>query len=275
MSRLRVKTWTRHAIALIAVLAIAIGACVWLLADTPASRPTSGAHTVRDDFGFPFIVYDPPASTWKEVTFRSLSGGEIPRSKPYADLVAREMRLYSSEYLRSSGLSRIALVRELTNDGRVVAAVPDYPTGVLYLDPTVGDWDSVYQRHVIHHEFFHFVEGKWEHDAYCHDPEWIKLNDASTRYGRGGKYARDGNVYELSHPARGFINLYAESAVEEDMAEMFAAMRVPEERQRVQAFAKDDPVLRAKIDYIEAFFKKHGGSAENSPRPKASTTSTN
>src|SRR2546430_7020691 len=105
----------RTAIAFIAVLAIAIGAYVLLRGDTPASQPNSGARAVRDDSGFPSIVYDPPASTWKEITFRSLSSNQVATVKPYEDVVAKEMHLYSSEYLRSSGLVRIAVVRELNN----------------------------------------------------------------------------------------------------------------------------------------------------------------
>jgi len=191
-------------------------------------------------------------------------------------MLEKEIALYPPAFISESGLRVIAVVKDLAYDGQPRAALPDPYVGVLYLDALLGRAFPVYQRHVIHHEYFHFVQGKRFGDPYVRDPKWMSFNPPGFRYGKGGVTARDSGVTPLNHPAAGFINAYAQSAPEEDMAEVFAALRVPEERALLLEWARQDEVLRRKIEYLEEFFESYGrqGAATRSTdmRPTESPT---
>ena len=236
--------------------------------ETPGPLAPLAAQESRPaDRQVPVILEDPPASTWKEVTFRPLTGAEIEAEAAFLEMVEREMGSYSRRLLQRSQLRGVVVVAGLRVEGQARAVVPDEPRRLIYVDPFIGAGNITYQRHALHHDFFHFLAARWEGDAYFTDPAWLALNRAGTRYGNGGKNAREGNQFALTHPAPGFVNLYAQSAIEEDMAEVFAMLQVPEERALLLEWATDDEVLRGKIAYIEAFLARHVGGATTRPAP--------
>ena len=233
---------------MIALLAIGIIATsLWLRGDA-------------EQAAFAIVVDDPPASTWREVTFRKIDPSARAVARKYETMVRREFARHDPALLRRSGMRVIAIVDELAVNGQRRAAVPDYPTGCLYLDPSVGNWSTIYQRHAMHHEFFHLIQGAVHDDQYYKDPSWIALNAPDVRYGSGGATNRDANVYDLTHPADGFINKYAQSSVEEDMAEVFATLFVEEESTKVLAWAKQDQFLRAKVERMRALISEYSAN---------------
>src|SRR5688572_18419339 len=188
-----------------------------------------------------------PASTWPGVTFRPLEPRDAHHRDRYLRQLRTELDLYPRAFLSRSGLRTVAVVKDLAYAGQQRSAVPDPYKGVLYLDATCAAHDAQYERHVIHHEYFHFIQGARYGTPYRIDPTWQSFNPPGFRYGKGGATTRDARVTPLTHPAPGFINLYAQSALEEDMAEVFAALRVPPERKLIQQWARQDDVLRKKI----------------------------
>lgn len=209
------------------------------------------------------VLEDPPASTWKEVTFEPIDVERDPQAvRKYVAMVRRELSRYPPAFMERSELRSVVVVQNLCNQGQLVAVVPDHPKGILYADPAKGAHDFTYQRHALHHDFFHYLMGRWQDDTYFKDPEWIALNPPGTSYGRGGRFAQQGNQYEITHPAEGFINLYSQAGVEEDMAEVFAALQIPEERRLLLKWAKEDAVLKRKIEYMEAFVARHSIAGE-------------
>src|SRR3954451_16220783 len=212
------------------------------------------------------ITDDPPASTWKQVTFKPVSDSKSEKFRYYVEMVRDQFKRQRTAVIDRSGLREIILVDALAVDGQPRAAVPDYPLGRIYLDPSVGNWSGQYQRHLIHHEFFHFIMGKWKDDAYFKDPDWIALNAEGAKYGNGGVNARTSDMFELNYPDAGFINRYSQSAVEEDMAEMFAVFFVPEELKQVETWAQEDDVLRRKLRYMRGLIDRF---AEDRAKPAA------
>jgi len=268
---------------LITVTAMLVTAVVVAVAVVPRGRPGEAskseqrapipplgaaierAHGVR-------VALDPvPNSTWPGVTYTLLEARDESNRDRYLRRVREELDRYPRAFLSRSGLRTVAVVKNLAYAGQPRAALPDPYRGVLYLDATCAADNPQYERHVIHHEYFHYVQGARHGTPYADDPAWRGFNPPDFRYGNGGATTRDPSVTPLTHPAPGFINLYAQSALEEDMAEVFASMRVPEERRLVEGWARDDEHLRRKVEYLEKFFDEYA-PANDAPAPPPATT---
>jgi hypothetical protein len=113
----------------------------------------------------------------------------------------------------------------------------------------------------MHHEFFHLMQGTVLNDQYFKDPDWAALNAPRTQYAAPGAASQRDDMYELRHPAEGFINKYSQSAVEEDMAEIFAALFVEEESTKVLEWAERDAALRAKVERMRSLIADYSASA--------------
>lgn len=163
----------------------------------------------------------------------------------YEGLFAREFSRYPVSFVKASKLKKVVLCEDLSFAGQRRNAVPDFEHDALYLDAKRGDYNSVYQCKVIHHEFFHIVDYVDDGKLY-EDESWTKLNAADFRYGTGGRNAQDNaSTSVLTDLYPGFLNHYSTTGIEEDKAEIFANMIVAP--QHVQSQAMRDPVLGRKV----------------------------
>ncbi|MDC0143533.1 putative zinc-binding metallopeptidase [Verrucomicrobia bacterium] len=209
----------------------------------PAALPTPKEQIN----GVPVFLHglNPPAS-WK-VRCDAPVRADKKQLDLYRKILAAELGKYPMPLLQKSKLKGIAIVKNLSVAGQRRAAMPDYENEILYLDFQRGAHNPAYQAHVIHHEFFHLLEQELNGSAYFKDPEWAKLNPKNFRYGKGGKKQRGNDNFALVHPQSGFINRYSTSALEEDKAEIYAALFIPGERKKINAMAAKDTHLAAKI----------------------------
>ena len=188
---------------------------------------------------------NPPAN-WK-VRFNASVPADKKQLDRYRKILSRELEKYPNSLIQKSKLKGIAIVKNLSVAGQRRAAMPDYENEILYLDFQRGAHNPAYQAHVIHHEFFHLLEQELNGSAYFKDPEWAKLNPKNFKYGKGGKEQRGNDNFALVHPQSGFINRYSTSALEEDKAEIYAALFISAERKKITAMAANDTHLAAKI----------------------------
>ena len=209
----------------------------------PAALPTPKEQIN----GVPVFLHglNPPAS-WK-VRCDAPVRADKKQLDLYRKILAAELGKYPMPLLQKSKLKGIAIVNNLSVAGQRRAAMPDYENEILYLDFQRGAHNPAYQAHVIHHEFFHLLEQELNGSVYFKDPEWAKLNPKNFRYGKGGKKQRGNDNFALVHPQSGFINRYSTSALEEDKAEIYAALFIPGERKKINAMAAKDTHLAAKI----------------------------
>ena len=214
----------------------------------PAALPTPKEQIN----GVPVFLHglNPPAS-WK-VRCDAPVRADKKQLDLYRKILAAELGKYPMPLLQKSKLKGIAIVKNLSVAGQRRAAMPDYENEILYLDFQRGAHNPAYQAHVIHHEFFHLLEQELNGSAYFKDPEWAKLNPKNFRYGKGGKKQRGNDNFALVHPQSGFINRYSTSALEEDKAEIYAALFIPAERKKITAMAANDTHLAAKIKMMLA-----------------------
>jgi hypothetical protein len=188
---------------------------------------------------------------WANLSFKPVQNENDAAA--YVELFAEEFTKYPSEIVKSSKLKRVEFVEKLAVGSQFRAAVPDYEHEVLYYDVTYASRPR-YSRHVVHHEFYHMLEQEWNGSAYYKDQEWSKLNEKGFVYGTGGSeaYGR-GDVWSFVHPRPGFLNLYSTYGLEEDKAEVWAVLFVPENWSLVKDSVAEDPILRAKVGYMREF----------------------
>ena len=236
---------------------------VWLLAiclfvlPAMARQASELLAALENKYSIEIELAEPLQASWLQVRYTPLSSDEIVSQdvRDYLLLFAQELNKYPVGLIRTANLQQIALVKELSYDEQPRAALPDFLKEILYLDVFRGAKNRLYQRHVVHHEFYHLLEEEVFHDPYYKDPAWAALNPAGFRYGSGGAAAQKGPQYKLSHPRLGFINLYSTSGLEEDKAEIFAALMLPEEARLLTAWSRSDPFLAAKLAAMKASLK--------------------
>jgi hypothetical protein len=182
----------------------------------------------------------------KEATLSSL--------RKYQKLFAKEFSRYPLSLVRRTSLVRVVLCEELAFDGQRRNAIPDFEHDVLYLDVQRGDYNPLYQRKVIHHEFFHIIDYKDDGSVYA-DKAWAALNAPTFQYGTGGRNAQDNAATSLlTDRYPGFLNHYSTTGVEEDKAEVFANLIV--EPKHVATRAAKDPIIKSKSLAMKALVQK-------------------
>ncbi|MCC5827482.1 hypothetical protein [Alkalimonas sp.] len=167
---------------------------------------------------------------------------------PYLRMLKQELGKYPTELLELSGLQQILLVRNLSVAGQPRLAVPDYVHEVLIYD--IGHHDMAFNRHVLHHEFYHMLEEELYGSAYYRDPLWLPLKPDDFRYGKGGAFARASEDAAFSHPMQGFINRYAMSGLEEDKAELWTILWADASWRQVKPLLQQDQLLREKLQLL-------------------------
>jgi hypothetical protein len=211
--------------------------------------------TIEAKYGITLKYQNIPESTWPSLTYKDLPADDSFLPK-YLGYFNSEFNKYSVDFVKITNLKTIAFVKNLAVDGQVRAAAPDYYKEILFLDIYEGNYDEVYQRHVIHHEFYHMIEEQLNGDAYYKDPAWAAFNTEGFNYGKGGKFERGENAFPFTHPQTGFINIYSMSALEEDKAEIYAALFTDGEKEKLEKWIKEgDTVLENKVRYLTDFLK--------------------
>lgn len=189
--------------------------------------------------------------TWANINYKPVQ--DLASAKTYVAMFVEEFAKYPADFIKLAKLKRVELVEKLAVGTQFRSAVPDYFNEVLYYDVAYVT-NMRYARHVVHHEFYHMLEQEWNGDSYYKDPNWAHLNEKDFKYGAGGSsaYGR-GDVWSFVHPHTGFVNLYSTYGIEEDKAEIWAVLFVPENWSLVKGFLDGDAVLRAKVSYMREF----------------------
>jgi len=206
----------------------------------------------------PINVYltDVPHSYW-QISYAEPEESDTAVLGDYLTLFNKELDKYPDSLFQAARLENAVIIKKLYIQGQKRSGLPDYYRNTLYLDFTSGTYNKTYQRHTIHHEFYHILEQKVNGSAYWKDPAWARLNDSSFSYGNGGASAQsNSNAYTFVHPQPGFVNEYSMSGLEEDKAEVFAALLTPGEYEKVMTWIATDPILAAKVDYMKNFLQQ-------------------
>lgn len=193
----------------------------------------------------------PVKTTHGTIDGKNADGKEL---QDYTSLFALEFALYPPELVQGAQLKRVVLCSNLAFDGQRRNAIPDFEHDTLYLDVNRGTHNRSYLRKVIHHEFFHIIDYHDDGSVYA-DERWKTLNQATFKYGSGGRAAQDlQGTSVLTTKFPGFLNHYSTTAVEEDKAEVFANLIV--DHAYVEDVAMKDRVLNSKVKRMKELLAK-------------------
>ncbi len=99
-----------------------------------------------------------PFSTWK-IDYEVVTKEYYDELFDYMVLLDEEFSKYPITFLWRTKLRAVSLVRLLVNSANyTTAGVPDHIRKILFLDFSLATYDKNYQKHAIHHEFFHMIE---------------------------------------------------------------------------------------------------------------------
>ncbi len=221
---------------------------------SPIAKNTELGSTLSaltESFPVPVRVTDVPGPALL-MSFSPAESGDSESLLKYTNLFSEEFGKYPDGLIQVSGLKEVAIVKNLVVSGQGRAAMSDIFRKILYLDFIRGAYNPAYQRHVIHHEFYHMFEPSLNGNGTWQDPQWAALNSPGFKYGDGGA-SMQGNSGSgvLNHPQPGFIDLYCTSGLEEDKAEIYATLFIPEEYKKVMEWAATDEILANKIAYMK------------------------
>lgn len=179
-------------------------------------------------------------------TFGQYACGDVTEdgARSRTAFAARELSRHSPELLHRSGVDWVVLCSHLTQRGRPRNAVPASTAATLLLDAT-GFGTDEYFRQTLHHELFHMINAA--NQGLLREREWLAQNPEGSPMGRGGATARD-SAGALGSGAPGFVSEYAQSAVEEDQAEVFRFLATSPEA--LSALAARDPGVAGKRELM-------------------------
>ena len=240
---------TRHLLLTAGVLFVCCGASAQATIDV-------SAREFAEKYGIAFIVQDPPPHSNGRMKLDELARADKAHLRVYLRLFMEEFGKYPPQFVRAAGLKSIIFAKNLSmGDGLERGAIPDYEARSVYYNPFCGRHDEMYQRHVLHHEFFHLADYVFHGDAYLTDPYWASLNRLDFLYGNGGRTARTSDQFGVTNREGGFVNRYSTSGIEEDRAEIFASMWIPMEANLLEQRSRSDVILRAKIQRTRKLFR--------------------
>ena len=199
----------------------------------------------------------PDKMSWDGINFDLIDDKDLDSLNEFYKIFQKEFCKYAPELVKKSGVKRIYLVKNMTWNNNPLPGFPDGDMNNITYDIKLGMSNLIYKKHIIHHEFYHIIENNIFGTAFYKDPKWIEIGN-KFNYGDGGidAYGKNTDVYSLNHPYPGMINLYSTYAVEEDKAEIFSILFMPEELEITSKWCKDDNILNNKIKYMKKFIKQ-------------------
>ena len=192
------------------------------------------------------------------ITYSLLQDNDLGTLKTYGALFIDEWAKYPIDWITSSQLKSIVLVKKLgvNTIGPTVAAFPDIVGETMYYDVT---YSGNYAREVVHHEFDHLIIYNIFHTSAPKDSTWLSLNPPGFSYGAGGASAYQPGYSGPSgeHVVPGFVTGYATTAIEEDMAETYAYLMTTTYYHHLQNWLFSDTDLTNKVNYYKQFISKY------------------
>lgn len=179
-----------------------------------------------------------------EFGFYEHTGLPVPAAERerLAQLVSKELSIYSKEVFERSKLKRIVLCSSFKNMEAKWGGCCYAWRSTIFLDSAALNIAGEFARKTIHHELYHMID--YHDDVWRYaDPVWMKLNTNEFSY-----YGRP-KINCSTEVSPGFVSDYARSNVCEDKAETYAHMIVS--ANRVLERAKVDCILSAKIERMQ------------------------
>jgi hypothetical protein len=206
-----------------------------------------------------FPDYQRPGVSFEPLRVVESRGGDARAAALYLRAYIEAFSMYPRSFLRQVNLEWVMFVKGLRVEGepraatylRSYAPTTMAPRGGMVYDVQQGATHQAYVRHVLHHEFFHFIDEGVQVGG-VEDADWLAMNPRGFQYtGKRANFSR-----RPDHPAPGIITTYSAKSSWEDRAELFAALMDEDTYPRLREIAAADPVVRRKIRYLVRFLER-------------------
>ncbi|MBI4243897.1 MAG: hypothetical protein HY606_07390 [Planctomycetes bacterium] len=226
----------------------------------PTDELEAKIKKLEDKFRLKILYKGVPAPTGESYVIEEGSGMEDNArvSKVLSGIDVAFSR-YPLELIKLAGISSIAVVKKLEGPERVAPEMADYGNHVLYFNCSIVAFDPIQNKidyvlfwtYIAHHGFGHMIDYAIKGASSSDDAEWKKLNDSGVDYGSGAWGVKEHDAMCFVHPAKGFVNKYSMSSMQEDKAEIFTSLFMREIYLRVSEWAVSDKALERKLNYMK------------------------
>jgi hypothetical protein len=198
-----------------------------------------------------------------------LANSDLTNFKYMARDFIEEWSKYPTAWVHVTDLQRIMFVKGYgvtaytPTQMRAAAPYPSLKT-MLYDIGYTDSGNDTYMRHVIHHEFDHYLTYSLTGSASPNDTTWVSYNPSGFVYGSGGASCYQGSCPSGEHAVTGFATGYATSGIEEDMAELYGYLFTDDGYGKLVEWNKSDTALSNKTTYYKNLIKARVPSMDDS-----------
>ncbi len=177
---------------------------------------------------------------------------DVARLRESGNRLLRVLGSLPPSVIAGAGLRRIQLVEDLVTDGEPVAGLLDLAAATVILDT------GLLTEHVVHHELFHALDLERADDPAWVAHRWPELDVPETLSTWWSLREIDWwhdlppGVEGRALEPLGYATAYGATSPLEDRAELFAALMVREESDRLHARADGDTFLGLKLEAQKA-----------------------
>ncbi|MFH1360947.1 MAG: putative zinc-binding metallopeptidase [Candidatus Omnitrophota bacterium] len=216
----------------------------------------SAIQRIENKTSLKIYYKDLPEAIAKTAVYQLASKKDHPELSQYLQLFEEEIRKYPKSFFRNSRLQGIVIAKNLFHQKKPAEGLYQHKEKLMFFDFSRGMRNPKRQRHSIHHELYHMIEMQSIGYPGWKDSEWANLNEEGFMYGQNRTWQEIKNVRNYSAPPRpGFITDYAMTSIEEDKAEVYAALLIESQNTLMHAWAQEDPILRKKLELMKEFIR--------------------
>ena len=210
---------------------------------------------VKADYGINLHYSEGPVPKFSGFNYGLAGVGDKEILKSAVLIFVQEIGLYPKDIFRYAHCQDIYFVKKFFYEELPIDGFFSLSTNYIFYDYLRGSNNTQKTRHKIHHEIYHLIGSKhsfWKE----HGPEWNALNRAGFSY--DPKYhPQERNPVNFYAPSElGFVTDYAMWSAEEDRAEVFACMMIPQEFRLLKQWAQKDNILFEKLKMMKEFLSR-------------------
>lgn len=210
---------------------------------------------VKAAYGVDLHYAKKPTQKFSDLEYSLAEEKDLSILKKALFLFVQEISLYPKNFFRYARCRNIYFVQKLFYEQKPVDGLFSAGPNYIFYDYSRRHDNTQKIRHSIHHELYHMIGSKhpfWKERG----AQWETLNRSGFSYGRKMKPRERNPVNFYAPDEPGFITDYAMVSAEEDRAEMFACMMIPEEFRIMKQWAQKDEILFKKSEMINEFLKE-------------------
>jgi hypothetical protein len=207
---------------------------------------------IIEDYGVDLFYAEGPASKPKDLDYDLADTDDSRILETAVMLFAQEIRLYPKNFFRAAHCRGVFFVRKLFYKRKPADGMFLEGAHFIFYDYSRHSENTRQIRHYIHHELFHMIGSRhpfWKERG----PAWEALNRSGFLYNKKYNPQERNPINFYAPPEPGFITDYAMTSAEEDRAEVFACMMIPEELALLEEWAQKDKILFKKEEMMKEF----------------------